>query len=237
MWVISGAINVPSPLRPRWPPIRLGVLQIFSTPYQVKAAYRFFRHPEATPDNLQLAHREVVIEQLHQPGRYLLLEDTSEMSWSWHEPIPGLGPIGPGSSGLQGFHLHSMLAVRWQWEAQEADQWPGRPTVEILGLPVQRYPVREPRPAGEPANNSKVLKTRDRESQWWEQAGAALGPAPEDESVEWTRVCDRGADIYELLVSCLELDHRFIIRAAQDRCLTNEDGRALSRKRKPPRAA
>lgn len=204
--------------------------QIFPTPYEVKAAYSFFRHPEATPDNLQLAHREVVIEQLHRAGRSLLLEDTSEMSWSGHEPIPGLGPIGPGSAGLQGFHLHSMLAVRWQWEAKETDQWPGRPTVEILGLPVQHYHVRTPRPKDEPANNSKVLKSRARESQWWEQAGEALGPAPEAESVEWTRVGDRGADIYELLVSCMELDHRFIIRAAQDRCLTNEDGRAVTGK-------
>ena len=204
--------------------------QIFPSPDEVKAAYSFFRHPEATPDNLQLAHREVVIEQLHRAGRSLLLEDTSEMSWSGHEAIPGLGPIGPGSSGLQGFHLHSMLAVRWLWEAKETDQWPGRPSVEILGLPVQHYHVREPRPEGEPANNSKVLKSRARESQWWEQAGEALGPAPADESVEWTRVCDRGADIYELLVSCTELDHRFIIRAAQNRCLTNEDGRAVTGK-------
>src|SRR5215210_5057565 len=46
--------------------------QIFPTPYEVKAAYSFFRHPEATPDNLQLAHREVVIEQLHRAGRSLL---------------------------------------------------------------------------------------------------------------------------------------------------------------------
>ena len=204
--------------------------QIFSTPYEVKAAYSFFRHPEANPENLQQAHRELVIEQLHKPGRYLLLEDTSEMSWSGNEPIPGLGPIGAGSAGLQGFHLHSMLAVRWQWEAKEAEQWPGRQTVEVTGLPVQHYHIRRPRPKGEPGNNSKVAKSRDRESQWWEQAGEAIGSAPEDESVEWTRVCDRGADIYEMLVSCTELHHCFVIRAAQDRCLTNEEGRAVTGK-------
>lgn len=201
---------------------------MFLNPYDIKAAYSFLRHPEATPDNLQQAHREVVIEQLHQPGRYLLLEDTSEMSWSGHEPIPGLGPIGTGAAGVQGFHLHSMLAVRWRWEAEQAKSWPGRPTVEVLGLPVQHYHIRQPRPKGEPINNSKILKTRVRESQWWEQAGEAIGPAPEDESVEWTRVCDRGADIYEQQVSCTQLNHRFVIRAAQDRCLTNEEGRAVT---------
>lgn len=205
---------------------------MFLKPYDVKAAYRFFRHPEATPEALQLAHREVVLEQLQQPGHYLLLEDTSEMSWSGHLPIAGLGPIGSGAAGLQGFHLHSVLAVRWRCEiAAHTTRWPGRPSVEVLGLPVQHYHVRQPRPAGEPTkNNSKILKERAREGQWWEQAGVALGPAPEDEAITWTRVCDRGADIYELLVSCQELNHRFVIRAAQDRCLTNEDGRAVTGK-------
>lgn len=204
--------------------------QIFINRSDVKAAYSFFRHPEATPDNLQEAHREVVLEQMHKPGRYLILEDTSEMSWSGHQPIPGLGPIGSSASGLQGFHLHSMLAVRWQCEVAEAKSWPGRPAVEVLGLPVQHYHVREPRPKGEPANNSKLMKLRARESQWWIEAGQALGPAPADEQIEWSRICDRGADIYEELVNCEELNHRFVIRAAQDRCLTDEEGRKITGK-------
>jgi len=204
--------------------------KMFIHPYDIKAAYNFFSHPDATPDNLQLAHREVVLEQMHRAGRYLLLEDTSEMSWSGKKPIAGLGPVGPGASGLQGFHLHSVLAVRWACEAKVTDHWPRRPAVEVLGLPVQHYHVRELRPKGEPANNSKVIKRRARESQWWMKAGEAIGPAPEDEQIEWSRVCDRGADIYEMLISCGELDHRFVIRAAQDRCLTNEQGREVTGK-------
>ena len=204
--------------------------QMFLNSYDAKAAYNLFQHPEATPDNLQQAHREVVLEQLHQAGSYLLIEDTSEMSWSGNEPVPGLGPIGNGAAGLQGFHLHSVLAVRWRGEAAATDRWPGRPAVVVLGLPVQHYHIREARPAGEPANNSKVAKRRARESQWWQQAGEEIGPAPEDEQIKWTRVCDRGADIYELLVSCTELNHRFVIRAAQDRCLTDEEGRAVTGK-------
>ena len=206
--------------------------QMFLNPSEIKAAYQFFRHPEATPEQLQQAHSEVVREQLHQPGHYLLLEDTSEMSWSGHPPIAGLGPIGSGASGLQGFHLHSMLAVRWECEVPpDAARWPGRPSLEILGLPVQHYHVRPPRPTGAPPqNHAPRPPARPREGQWWEQAGVALGPAPEDEAVTWTRVCDRGADIYELLVSCQELNHRFVIRAAQDRCLTKADGQEVTGK-------
>lgn len=204
--------------------------QMFLKAYDIKAAYKFFRHPEATPENLQMTHREFVLEQLHQVGRYLLLEDTSELTWSGKQPIPGLGPVGNGAVGLQGFHLHSMLAVRWFWQAEQSLDWPGRQAVEILGLPVQHYHLRKPRPKGEPANDSKIVKSRDRESQWWEQAGESLGEAPDSDQIEWMRVCDRGADIYEQLVSCQQLNHRFVIRASQDRCLTDEAGRAITGK-------
>lgn len=204
--------------------------KMFIHPYDIKAAYSFCAHPEATPDNLQLAHREVVLEQMHRAGRYLLLEDTSEMSWSGKQAISGLGPIGPGAAGLQGFHLHSVLAVRWFWEAEASAEWPGRQAVEILGLPTQHYHLRQPRPQDEAPKDSKALKYRARESQWWEQAGEAIGPAPADDAIAWTRVCDRGADIYELLVSCAELNHHFVIRAAQDRCLTDEEGRLVTDK-------
>jgi hypothetical protein len=47
--------------------------KMFIHGYDIKAAYNFFSHPEATPDNVQLAHRELVLEQMRLPGRYLLL--------------------------------------------------------------------------------------------------------------------------------------------------------------------
>lgn len=205
--------------------------KMFIRPYDIKAAYAFFSDPETSPENLQMAHREIVVDQLEKPGRYLLIEDTSELSWPGNEPIPGLGPIGTGSKGLQGFHLHTVMAVNWRWAIEQGSaKWEGRPAVEVIGLPVQHFHVRKPRPKGEPTNNSKVLKQRARESQWWQQAGKALGPAPEGEEIQWTRVCDRGADIYEMLVSCQELGHFFVIRAAQDRCLTDEQGRQITGK-------
>jgi len=205
--------------------------KMFIRPYDIKAAYTFFSDPETTPENVQMAHREIVMDRLQKSGRYLLIEDTSELSWSGNEPIPGLGEIGSGAEGTQGFHLHTILAANWGWEIeQRAAKWDGRPAVEVIGLPVQHYNVRQPRPEGEPKNNSKVRKQRARESQWWQEAGNALGPAPEGEEIQWTRVCDRGADIYEMLVDCQGLGHLFVIRAAQDRCLTDEQGRKITGK-------
>ena len=53
--------------------------QLFARPYDVQAAYRFFRHPEVQPDTVQAGHREQVMLELEKLGRYLLLEDTTEI--------------------------------------------------------------------------------------------------------------------------------------------------------------
>lgn len=200
--------------------------QLFARPYDVKASYEFFKREEATPDNLQAGHRDWVMEEMTTPGRYLAIEDSSELSWPGNEPIEGLGPIGNGAEGLQGFHLHTTLAVRWRMEPRADHQWSGRAAVEVLGLADQQYHVRQPRPEGEKKDDSKVRKRRARESPWWEQASQRMGEAPDREDVQWIRVCDRGADIYEMRLGCQDLNHRFVIRAAQDRCLTDAQGRA-----------
>ncbi|MBI3653804.1 MAG: IS4 family transposase [Acidobacteria bacterium] len=202
--------------------------QLFAHTYDLKAAYNLFQHPEATPDNLQAYHREAVFEQLQQPGGYLLLEDTSELSWAGNQPRSGLGPIGSGASGLQGFHLHSTLAVRWSMKASKFDHQAlpvKRSAVEVIGLADQHYHIGQPRPAGEKAKDSKVRQQRQRESQWWEETTQRLAEAPEANHIEWLRVADRGADIYEFLRSCQEYGHGFVVRAAQDRLLSDEQGR------------
>jgi hypothetical protein len=48
---------------------------------------------------------------LHYEEDVLLIEDSSEFEWNQLEPIEGLGPIGSGREGDQGFILHSTLAV------------------------------------------------------------------------------------------------------------------------------
>ena len=68
------------------------------SPYAVKATYNLFKHAEATPENIQSGHRALVLEAMRQPGVYLLLEDTTELSWSGKQAIAGLGPIGTSTS-------------------------------------------------------------------------------------------------------------------------------------------
>jgi hypothetical protein len=196
----------------------LSIPQLFAHPYDVKAAYHLLNHPDATPDNLQAGDRDLVIDQMHRPGLYLLIEDTTEMSFSGKQPIAGLGSIGNGAEGLQGFFLHSVLAVGWRRAAAPSND-SKRPAVEVIGLCDQQYFVRQRRPKGQPRESSQQRKYRDRESRIWEQAGERIGPAPE--GVRWIRVGDREADIYEHLRSCQRLGHGFCVRAAKDRALIN----------------
>lgn len=207
--------------------------QLFARPYDVKAAYGFFRSPDVMPDEIQATHRHRVLDAMRAPGTVLLAEDTSELSWSGKDPIPGLGPIGNSRKGLQGFLLHSVLACRWPGTELQAGR--PRPGVEVLGLADQQFEVRQPRPAGEPHSSQKAKK-RQRESGMWMRAGDRVGEAPRRQDVRWVRVCDRGADIYEELVSCREHGHGFRIRAAQNRALLDPEtlesaGRLLERAR------
>ena len=194
---------------------------LFDEPYPIKAAYNLFDRTEATPDRLQAPHRAAVLAQMQAPGQtILLLQDTSELSWSGNQKVDGLGPVGPGKKGLQGFLLHSALAVRWPGAQPLASQ---RPPVEILGVVDQLYEVRRPRPAGEPRANSKARQGRQRESHFWQTQSRRIGPAPA--GVRWEEVCDRGADIYEFLAECRGQGHGFLVRAAQDRALAEAQGK------------
>ena len=204
--------------------------QMFAHPYDLKATYQFFADPEATPDHLQAGHREGVLLELEKPGFYLLLEDTSEIRCADKtHPIPGLGPIGASKDAQIGFHLHSVLAVKWP-EASESAA-PRRPAVEILGLADQQYHVRQPRPADEPPHSSarRVRPTAQLESVLWEQACVRLGPAPTNPDVTWVKVGDRGSDIYDHLAACQKAGQRFVIRASKERVLVEEDGRCAGK--------
>jgi len=197
--------------------------KLCGSPYAVKATYNLFQHEEATPDNIQAGHRAVVLQEMRQPGVYLLLEDTTELSWSGKQAIAGLGPIGNSAAGLQGFFLHTVLGVRWQ-DAPPTNST--RRPVEVLGLGDQQYYVRTP--CRRPRESSQERLKRDRESQVWPQASQRVGRAPA--GVRWIRVADREADIYEYLVSCQELGHGFVIRAAKDRALSHpETGKRAGR--------
>jgi Transposase DNA-binding len=197
--------------------------QLCRSPYAVKATYNLFKHIEATPENIQAGHRALARDAMRQPGVYLLVEDTTELSWSGKQAIAGLGPIGNSAVGLQGFFLHTVLSVRWPDTSQDTSK---RQPVEVIGLGDQQYYVRTP--CRQPRESSQERLKRARASQVWPQSSHRVGRAPD--GVRWVRVADREADIYEYLVSCQALGHGFVIRAAKDRALSHpETGKRAGR--------
>ena len=203
--------------------------RMFAHPYDLKAAYRFFRHAEATPDQLQAGHRERVMLEMEKPGTYLLLEDTSEVLCASEQEIEGLGPVGASKDKQIGFLLHSVLAVRWP-VVNQADA-PRRPAVDIVGLVDQQYHVRQPRrtKGARSGSERRVHAVEELESALWERASRRIGAAPEKEDVTWVKVSDRGGDIYDHLYQCQQEQQRFIVRANADRALAPVAGQGAGK--------
>ena len=210
--------------------------QLCETAYEVKASYNLFSHSRSTPENLQAGHRELVREALRAPGPEvrLLVEDTTTMSWSAEYPIPGLAPIGEKNALSQGFLAHTVLALTWASEDASEDASEGasqgaqsrHPPLSLLGIADQQFVLREPVPESEkalPPGSRAFRRTEraERESRLWLESTRHLGAAPE--GVRWVRICDRGADIYEFLESATEAGHGFVVRAAQNRALMEEE--------------
>ena len=187
--------------------------------YASKAAYQLLGHAQTTPDALQAPHRHAVTQQLQAPGTFLLVEDTTELSWpEAAERRAGLGPVGPGKATSQGVLLHSLVAAAWP--ADDPDPAAKRPALPLLGLLDQQYHVRQPVPEAEkaaPHGQSRLRQGRVRESVLWAQSLRAVGHPPA--GTRWVVVADRGADIYEHLQQCHAQGLGFVVRAAQDRAL------------------
>jgi len=200
--------------------------QLFDRWYDVKATYELFARPEATPDELQATHRDWVSQVISQPGEYLLIEDTTEMSYGG-QGRTGLGPVGASKDGQIGFLLHSTLAAQWlvDWERSEQVLTTRRPPVIVIGLADQIFHVRQATQAEKSAASAQhSRRERERgekelESDFWEATTTRLGSAPATRGVRWVRGCDRGADIFEFIVSCRAEGHGFVVRAAYDRVL------------------
>ncbi|MFC6226160.1 IS4 family transposase [Hymenobacter artigasi] len=187
--------------------------------YASKAAYQLLGHAQTTPDALQAPHRQHVAQQLQAPGTFLLVEDTTELSWpEAAERRAGLGPVGPGKATSQGVLLHSLVAAAWP--EQDPDPAAKRPALPLLGLLDQQFHVRQPVPEAEKASShggSRPRQGRPRESALWAQSLRAVGSPPP--GTRWVVVADRGADIYEHLQQCQAQGLGFVVRAAQNRAL------------------
>ena len=188
--------------------------QAFPVWSELKAAYRFFEQPKITFQEIQRPHWQQTRAACHQPGQYLMIEDTSLLDFTDHPLTEELGPIGDGRG--RGLLLHTTLALRVEgWDVQE------RPQVIALGLLAQQCWSRwlQPNRRGE---TRRQLMSRSRESQRWALALEEGGPPA---GSTWIYVADRESDFYEPIERCQRQRADFVIRGFHDRVLSQGEGR------------
>lgn len=165
-----------------------------------KAAYRFLESAHSSYEQLIAAPIEQTQALLRQQQqRLLLLQDTTEVEYTDHRAVEGLGPVGKGKH-QRGYLLQSVLAVD--------------PTsTQVLGLAAQEAFLRQPAPAGEKTHERR--KREHKESQVWQRQVEAIGAVPQ--GCEYVHVGDRASDIFSFLRTCQRLGGGFVVRMQHDR--------------------
>jgi hypothetical protein len=188
--------------------------------YDAKATYNLLRNQHMKPDIIQSNHRFLTWDEINAAEHdVLLIEDGSELSWSGKEPIEGLGPVGSGNDGDQGFIIQSVLAAEMISEVMGFPniQNTVRPPVRLLGLADQQYYIRPP----------KLDRVRRRrqvdealETDLWRNIVERL-PDFTRGNKKLIRVCDRAADIYEVISETESKGLHYVIRAKHNRTVEN----------------
>lgn len=164
---------------------------------ELRGFYRLCDQSEATLAAVMGPHWQQTRQTMGQQPLVLILHDTSELDYSSHHRLTGIGQI--GNERGKGFLQHNSLAVVPQPR-------------QVLGLAYQQLRVRQPAPAGE---STHQRKRRPRESDLWLDGFRGSGQAPE--GCCWVDVCDRGSDDYEGMRVSREVGHHFLFRANQNR--------------------
>jgi hypothetical protein len=172
---------------------------------ETKAAYRFWDNEQVTVKALLKAHQDATVKRLLGQPQVLVLQDTTSFDYSHHPATTGLGSLDHAS--CLGIKVHSALAV----------------TVEgvPLGLVHQEMWVRTT-PAGQLSPRRKRA-TSEKESQRWLTSLTKLEQAIPAE-IETLLIGDRESDIYDLFHSKRRVGSHWLIRAAQNRAVTDEAG-------------
>lgn len=184
--------------------------QLFNRWYDTKAMYKLLRESVMKPDIIQDSHRELTYSNIENwDGDVLAIEDASEFDWNGLKPIEGLGPVGVGRENDQGFILHSTLAV-------------GVPNkgfgFSILGLAFQQYYIR---PSKREKRIKRSFSNDAMETDLWRTVIRKKALPPLSKVI---RVCDRNADIYEVINETKEYGCKHIIRLSHDRVVLETDG-------------
>lgn len=174
------------------------------TPAALEATYDLLHQADVTHAALLEPHWQQTRDQARAHPVVLLTGDLTTLDYSHHPTTSGLGPIGDGRG--RGYLVHSVLA---QLPAPR----------QVLGLAHQIPYVPPPKVTGE---TLRQMQARRRQTDVWIEAVAAIGPPPA--GIRWVHVGDRGSDLFRFLAACREQGCDFLVRAAKNRRVQDEEG-------------
>jgi len=195
---------------------------------ETEAAYRFFANEQVTPEAILERHFEASVRRVAQQPVALLVQDTTEIDLTRPtEQVAGAGPM--DSDSRRGAFVHPIMAF------------------DPAGLPLglvwvkmwTRASIQTAATAHEKHQRAKRTPIEEKESiRWVEGLRAARQVAELCPATECVCVGDSESDIYELFAEPRDTTHgrpvQLLVRACQDRALSESEGCVLAAVRATP---
>lgn len=172
----------------------------------LRAAYRFFRNGNVCAEQIRMSHAAAAVRRARCHSTVLAIQDTSELDFTSHKHMRGLGPIGtsrPQLSAQQGLEMHSTLLAS--------------STGAPLGIAGQFLWARDPAQLGK-GKQSRKRPIEDKESYYW-LLGVHEAEARVPKRHRLIHIGDIGADVYELFAQARRLNSHLLVRLQHDRLL------------------
>lgn len=172
------------------------------------AAYRFFSNPHISAESILGSHVQASLVRLQAERVVLAVQDTTELDFTSHPATLDLGYL--ADEQHQGLLVHSTLLVT--------------PQRVGMGVLQQQVWTRSPEEFGQ-RGTRKDRAVAEKESQKWmaslEAAAQLQSQLPDTRVVS---VGDREADVYDLFVRAQAPHQDLLVRAAQNRRVSEEQG-------------
>lgn len=171
---------------------------------EVKGAYRFFDSEKVSASEIRSSSIKKTIERVSKYNMILAIQDTTDLDFTGHTSIKGIGYLDVLSA--QGMKVHTTLAASVE----------GVP----LGLISQKIWARKKKKEGKKKEN-RAIPTKDKESQRWldalEETQNTIPP-----NVHVVTVADRESDMYDFMAKERTPNSDFLIRAYHNRKIKDE---------------
>lgn len=174
-----------------------------------EGAYRLFRNEAVDAEAIAASGFATTAARVGEYEELLAVEDTTTLSYA-HGATDELGDLGgKADSQKRGFFVHSVLLVDPESERS-------------VGLIAQHRWCRDSGKRGQRRQN-KSRAYEDKESYKWQYASEQMESQLGEDIGRVISVCDREADIYEYLDYKTSQGQRYIVRAAWNRKLSEEE--------------